>query len=172
MASPLNLKRPKQASLSQELLVGTVILLPLVYLFYLHRNGIRYHFNDPAINLTAHILFFFIPILWIKIFFGNGLKFNETEETSLDQQSSLLKLKHCWWMMLMACSPPILCAVIVAKESSIWLTQGIPEFSSNPVSLFWTLLLIFSLGVFYREAIRSGYILTVSDNGVSRVLKN
>jgi hypothetical protein len=46
------------------------------------------------------------------------------------------------------------------------LTHGIPDFSSSPGSLFWSLLLLFALGVFYREAFRSGYILTVSECGV------
>lgn len=167
MPSPLNLKRPKQASLIQELLVGAVILLPLIYLFYLYRNGTRYHFSNPTINLMGHMLFYFIPIVWIKILFGKKLEFNnEPYEISLDQQSTLLKLKHSWWMMLMVWSAPILCLVILASESHIWLSQGIPDFSSSPGSLFWTIILVFSLGFFYLESIRSGYVLTVSENGV------
>lgn len=167
MASPLNLKRPKQASLSQELLVGLIILMPLIYLFYLYRKGSSYHFDDPAINLIAHVLFFFIPIVWIKILFGKKLEFNnQRDERPLDKQTILLKLKHTWWMMLMVWSPPILCTLIFAKQSRIWFTQGIPDFSSSPASLFWTLILIFCLGFFYLEAIRSGYILNISENGI------
>lgn len=166
MPSPLNIKRPKEESLINQLLVCAVILSPFIFLFYLYRNGMSYHFDVPAINLLAHILFFLIPLIWVKIFYGTKLEFSATGETLLDKQSTLMKLKHCWWMMLIICSPLFLCAIILVKEFRFLLTQGIPDFSSSPGSLLWSLLLLFALGIFYREAFRSGYILTVSEGGV------
>ncbi|MDH4164659.1 MAG: hypothetical protein OEW15_18515 [Nitrospirota bacterium] len=165
MPSPLKIKRPKQASLTQELLVGSVFLLPLIYLFYLNRKGITFHFANPTINLMAHIVFCLIPLIWIKIFFGNKLEFHETGELSLGKPSFLSMLNHRWWMMLMVWSPLIICMLLLVRVSIVWFNDGIPDFSSSPGSLFWTLLLIFALGVVYMESLQS-HIRTVSESGI------
>src|SRR4051812_45119360 len=172
MPEPLVIKQPDSgASPGMGLLLSVVILAPIGGLVYLWRTGQQIHFENPRINLVAHILIVIVPVIWSALIFAEPFGTKVAQETSLARSSFLETLKVDWWMSLMMWAAPLF-----ALGSLLYLAaRFMPHaggLSTTVGSAVLTIALILALGLFYGSMVFTQAETRISDEGMRNGLLN
>ena len=149
MPTPLTVKRPKVPSQPKQLVVGTLILGPLLGLWFVWRNNLDIHFEHPWLNLGVHAALIAIPLSWAFLISSPRLQFEQTEEEFLGNSTFLDKLPTNWWMMFLMWPAPIFA---VLNLSQLFFTQYLayPEdLSTTPLRALAIMAVTFAVGFFY-----------------------
>lgn len=167
MPDPLTIKRPKTASPVMQVLIGVVIIGPLLGLSYCWRRKLDIHFDDPVLNLSAHLLLVIVPLIWVALIVYKPLSFEQSAgETRLCYTTYFSALSADWWMSLMMWAAPLFALGAVGYD---FFTKHLPnpeDLSTNAVNAVFTIIVTFVLGLTYGTIVRERPETRVSDAGM------
>jgi len=172
MPDPLVIKRPDSgASPGVGFLVSVVILGPIAGLLYLWRTGKEVHFDNPRINLVAHMLIVIVPLIWSALIWAEPFRTKASEETSLARSSYFNTLKVDWWMSFMMWACPLFALGALGYLATSYLPHA-DALSTSLLSAVSTMGLILALGVFYGAMLFTRAETRISDEGMRNGLLN
>jgi hypothetical protein len=173
MPEPLVIKQPDSgASPGMGLVLSVVILGPIGGLVYFWRTGKGIHFENPRVNLVAHMLIVIVPLIWSALIWAEPFRTKAaSQETSLARSSYLETLKVDWWMSFMMWACPLF-----ALGSLVYLAaRFVPHaetLSTTVGSAVFTITVILALAVFYGSMLFTRAETRISDEGMRNGLLN
>lgn len=165
MATPLTIKQPGAASHVKQYLLGALLILPLVYLRSLKNNGAMVHYAPPLLNLLAHAAIVLLPLFVAYAAVYKPFEFRDSSERILEPQTFWPSRPSSWWMLFLLWSGPFLALFAVLYEAP-HLMRNAAIWATGPGSAFFTMALVFALGIVFGTLLRERTQVRLSEEGL------
>jgi hypothetical protein len=147
MPEQLKVKAARQASLTRQILLTLIFVVPIFYLLGLARRHRPLHFADPAANLVAHAMLFFVPVAWATLVTAGEIEF-------VQPPGELLKsaqFRSAWWQSILF-YPSLALGIFFTLDSAWRILSGTASPPATPAGeaaftmvLAWIFALLLSL---------------------------
>jgi len=143
MPEQLKVKAPPQASPIRQIFLTLIFVVPIFYLLGLARRHRPLYFADPAANLVAHAMLFFVPVIWAMLVTAGEIEF-------VQPPGELLKsaqFKSAWWQSILF-YPSLALGIFFTLDSAGRILSGVADQPATPAgkaALTMVLASIFAL---------------------------
>lgn len=137
----------------------------MLYLRYLKSNGGMIHYAPPLLNLLAHAAIILLPLCVAYAAVYKPFEFRDSGERILEPQTFWTTRTSDWWMLLLLWSGPFLALLALFYEVP-HLMGNAATWAMGPGSAFFTMALVFVLGIVFGTLLRERTQVRVSEEGL------
>jgi hypothetical protein len=148
MARPLIIKRPKELGWLGQVAIVVVFVAPILGFIWCWAKVGNVHFEQPQLNLAAHVLLVLLPLIWAGVICSSPMEFTKTEEIVLGRSSYFRQFPVDWWMSLMTLAAPLFAAVTLGYEFFTHYLVHPESLATSPIKALAIMGTTLALGIF------------------------